>query len=306
MSFAEQERALFDLLFDRDIRENFCRSSVAALAPYDLSDQELADFKEIRTDAMELDASMRAYLILTQICRQLPMTFALAASLDGGVDVLKRLVNVKTMTCDPLERVAVFGCQLQEYLGGLRFDVEKEQAIITAILEAELALVWTATMLRRQALAGHHFAGNTGVMLPADWTDQPIKLAAYVSVSLLPLPYAELKSGLCPCEDEALWARLTKAQMTAGARRGLFAGEQPKLFIARAYISRFSRFDPVVDYQTVELSEGFATLFQYINDGASAGRILAGLAAAGMAGHQLAGVRSGFEQLLAHGMLEFV
>ena len=67
MSFQEQERALFDLLFDRSLRENFCKNSIVAFSEYALDDHELDDFKEIRPDAIELDASMRTYLILTQI-----------------------------------------------------------------------------------------------------------------------------------------------------------------------------------------------------------------------------------------------
>ena len=44
MSFEEQERALFDLLFDNVIRQQFCKDPVAALIDYDLDEAEIADF----------------------------------------------------------------------------------------------------------------------------------------------------------------------------------------------------------------------------------------------------------------------
>jgi hypothetical protein len=44
MSFFEQERALFDLLFDTPLREKFIKNSTTALSDYSLSAEELADF----------------------------------------------------------------------------------------------------------------------------------------------------------------------------------------------------------------------------------------------------------------------
>jgi len=117
MSFREQERALFDLLFDQSLRENFCKDSTNAFSDYELDDDELNDFKEIRPGALELDASMRGYLILTHICRQFPVTFSLVSSLQNGIDLLQGLINLQTMRCHPTERATVFASQKLIYEG---------------------------------------------------------------------------------------------------------------------------------------------------------------------------------------------
>ena len=48
MSFAEQERALFDLLFDTALRERFIKNDSIALTEYQLTTEELADFAVIK------------------------------------------------------------------------------------------------------------------------------------------------------------------------------------------------------------------------------------------------------------------
>ena len=57
MSFIEQERALFDLLFNAELREAFLSKRCAALSSYALTPQELADFEMIRPDACLLYTS---------------------------------------------------------------------------------------------------------------------------------------------------------------------------------------------------------------------------------------------------------
>lgn len=96
MSFEEQERALFDLLFDNVIRQQFCKDPVAALIDYDLDEAEIADFDEIRPDALVLDAKMRRNLLLTHICRAFPISFAIVSSLNDGRSLLKSLVEVSS------------------------------------------------------------------------------------------------------------------------------------------------------------------------------------------------------------------
>ena len=304
MSFQEQERALFDLLFDRSLRENFCKNSTVAFSEYALDDRELDDFKEIRPDAIELDASMRTYLILTQICRQYPITFCLVSSLQNGINLLKELINLQTMRCHPAERATVFGSQLREQLSSCKFDSEKEQAIITAILEAELGMAWTSATLKRQVLAGETPSDSVG-QICTDWLDKPIKLAAYVSAAIIPQSYVKLKETLCPCEDTALWAHLSKTTLSASLRKKTLANEDPKLFITQAHVSTFSRCEPTVDHHTAELTEGFAPLFQHINGSMSIAQILGHLRQAGAPEEILQGVQTGFQQILTTGMLEF-
>lgn len=303
MSFLEQERALFDLLFDRSLRENFCKDSTTAFAGYELDGHELNDFKENRPDAIELDASMRTYLILTQICRQFPITFSLVSSLQNGINLLEDLVNLQTMRCHPAERATVFGSQLLEQLSSCKFDSEKEQSIITAILEAELGMAWTSATLKRQVLAGET-PSECVSQTCTDWLDKPVKLAAYVSAAIIPQSYVKLKGTLCPCEDTVLWAHLGKTPLSASRRKKILANEEPKLFITRAHVSKLSRCEPTVDHQTAELTEGFAPLFQHVNGSMSIAQILEHLRHAGATEEIRQGVEAGFHQLLTNGMLE--
>ena len=304
MSFEEQERALFDLLFDRSLRENFCQDSTAALAAYELNESEINDFREIRSDAIELDASMRTYLILTHICRQFPITFSLVSSLHNGIKLLKELINLQTMRCHPAERATVFGTQLREQLGSCKFDSDREQTMITAILEAELGMALTSATLKRQVLEGESPSESVGQSC-ANWLDKPVKLAAYISAAIIPQSYVKLKNLLCPCEDSGLWTHLSKTPLSASLRRKALENEEPKLFITRAHVSKMSRCEPTVDHQTAELTEGFAPLFQHVDGSSSIAQMLAHLKQAGASQQILEGVQTGFRQLLTSEMLEF-
>jgi hypothetical protein len=307
LSIQEQERALFDLLFDQSLRDNFCKNSATAFSEYELDDHELNDFKEIRPDAIEVDASMRAYLILTQICRQFPVSFSLVSSLQNGVKLLQGLINLQTMRCHSTERATVFASQLREQLPTCKFDSDKELSMITAILEAELGMAWTSATLKQKVLEGESPSDNMPVNLKPeneDCLNRPIKLAAYVSVAIIPQSYIRLKERLCPCEDTALWAHLSKTHLSASLRIKILANEDPKLFITKAHVSTLSRCEPTVDHQTAELTEGFAPLFQHVNGSMSITQILDHLRQAGAPGEILQGVQAGFQQLLTSEMIE--
>ena len=137
MSFLEQERALFDLLYDNDVRESFCKGSIAALKQYDLSDEELKDFSVIRTDALQLDARIRADLLLSHFCRAFPVSFSLIASLDDGLGFLKSLIDIETMRTEVLDRTTTLGKRIGQSLTSFKFHSTDEQAKVSAILEAE-------------------------------------------------------------------------------------------------------------------------------------------------------------------------
>ncbi len=304
MSFQEQERALFDLLFDRTLRKNFCENPGAAFSNYALEAHELDDFRTIRSDAIELDASMRTYLILTQICREFPLTFSLISSLEGGKNLLQELINLHTMRRHPRERAAAYGSQLRERLLACQFDSGTEQVTMTAILEAELGMVWTATTLKQKILEGEGSAANISPEESNNSLDRPVKLAAYVSATMVPQSYVQLKAALCPGADTALWAHISKQPLSASLRKKTLAQEDPRLFVTRAHVSKFSRCEPTVDHQTAELAEGFAPLFQHVNGSMSIARISNHLQQAGAPEEILRSVRAGFQQLLTNGMLE--
>lgn len=308
MSFAEQERVLFDLLFDKSLREHFQEVSTDALSKYDLDENELADFKTVRADALGLDASMRVYLILTQICRRFPLAFSLVSSLDNGLELLQDLVNIETMQGHIMERATAFGKQLRQNLQTYAGDATEKKKI-GMILDAELGMEWSRVILKRAALAGKFTKtpNDTATELSADWSSKPINCAAYVNISLLPQGYSVLKQAICPFAEDALWAHLSKNPMTGASRNKILSTEaEEKLLITRAYISRFSIFEPTISYKTIELSAGFSSLLEHVDGVNSVATILAQLQKIGAPETVLDSVRSGFESLLVHGMLKVV
>jgi len=304
VSFEEQERALFDLLFDRTLRKSFCKDSIAALYQYNLDEDERNDFFEIRPDALELDANIRTGLLLSHFCRAFPISFSIISSFTGGLDILKELVDTQTMKTSTVERSTMYGGRLREYLNTFSFDTSDEQAKVSAILEAELGMAWTSASLKRELL--DNGMPSIKPSLPVqDWSRDTIKLSPYVCVVIIPGPYMELKNSFCSSSDCELWRSLSKTPLSASRRRKILENNDPKLFVARAHVSHVSRCEPTVDQKTVELSEGFASLFQHVNGTTSVEQILSQLKQIGAPEQMLQSVKSAFKQLLESGMLEF-
>lgn len=303
MSFAEQERALFDLLFDSDLRENFCKDATEALTAYELSELELADFAVIRADALVLDAKMRRNILLGHICRAYPVSFAIVSSLADGTALLKKLIDTTTMRTPSLQRPTLFGTRLRDELATYAFDIPAQQPLIIAILEAELAMAWTGTSLKREVLDTGQAPAEL-IPVPTEWSSKAVKLAAFVGAAVIPYSYAELKRAFCAVADTELWTHLGHSPVSKALRKKTLAKEDPRLLVMRARINHMSHCEPTVDHQTIELSEGFAPLFQHVNGTASVDQILAQLKQAGAPGQILLGVHAGFQQLLEKGMLE--
>jgi len=81
MSFIEQERAMFDLLFDTELRSAFNSNNSNTFSEYDLSAKEISDFDVIRKDALEIDAKMRVSMVLSYLCKQYPLSCSVVSSL---------------------------------------------------------------------------------------------------------------------------------------------------------------------------------------------------------------------------------
>ena len=152
MSFQEQERALFDLLFDADLRNRFCVDGSAALAGYRLSQEEQHDFSTILPNGLQIDAQQRRDHILQQYSLQLPAAFALLVALPGGRGLLERLVNTNTMRAPADERCSRFAQQLRETLQSQRsaviFESPQQQTVIGALVDAECTLAWSSAALK--------------------------------------------------------------------------------------------------------------------------------------------------------------
>ena len=302
MSFEQQEKVLLDLLFDHSIRENFRNDIEATLAKYDLNENEINDFKTIRPDALEIDANMRTNLFIAHICRSFPVTFSIVSSFNNGIELLKKLVDAELMHTPPIERTTVYGTRLREQLVTLKFNNPNEQRIINAILEAELGMAWTAATLK-QVVLEKGLADDIQQGDKSNWSSRPIKLASYVSAAMLPQPYTKLKQKLCPKTKCDLWTEISKTPVNADKRSKVLQQEDPRLLIARAQVNHLSQCEPSIDHQTIELSEGFAHLFQHVNGTASIDQILAAFSQAGAPAPLLQSVKTGFKELFDKGML---
>ncbi len=303
MSFPEQERALFDLLFDRDVRDRFCEDRYAALANYDLEKDEKADFSVLRVDALEVDANIRVNLVMSQLCRSYPISFSIMSSVNGGIELLKSLVDVTTMRAPYVDRPVIFGKRLGEKLSQPAFHSNAEKQLLSVIFQLELGMAWTASSLKHVVIENGEQTYSTMSSLPDDWADRPVRLAEYVTAGLVPLSYKKIKRRLCPVSDNELWRFLTRTPTSVATLSSLLSKQDPRLLISRAKIEHMSLCEPTVTYQTTELSEGFAPLFQYINGSVSVNALLGNLKEAGADGNLLNSVKSGFEQLLLNGML---
>lgn len=301
MSFAAQEQALLDLLFDRDRRAAFRRDPAAALAAYELSEDERQDFSSIRLDALEMDAAARVNFILAQYCRSFPLSFSLVSSLPEVLERLRRLVDASLIRTPPDQRLGQFGLRLRD---GLQAEANlgnaREKALVMSIVEAELGMAWTAQQARQSAAP----AGQGG--LPPDWLQRPLRLAPCTSAAVLPRPYPELKAALCPVTGAELWRRLTREPLLPAQRQQLLSRLDLRLLVARAIVQTPVACEPVVEHVTVELGEGFARLLPHLDGRHSVSTLLAQLRSAGADDSVLTGVMAGFRQLWQNGMVEAV
>ena len=303
MSFEQQERVMFDLLFDSELRDQFCVDQTKALSDYDLDEIEHNDFKTIRPDALQLDAAMRADLMLLHLCKSFPISFSITSSLTNGINELKQLIDTTTMRSLPIERATVFGNRLREEYASFSFASVQEQEKASSILEVELGMAWTSASLKHVVLKNGPLPDTNGE-IGNDWLNKPTKLADYVSAAIIPQSYVQLKKSTCSVADDCLWRQLNKTPLSVSLRKRTLEIEDPRLLVTRATISRPSKCEPAVDFKTVELSEGFASLFQHVNGTMSVAQILAQLKQIGASKQILEGVQSAFKQLLDTRMLE--
>ncbi len=302
MSFAEQERALFDLLFDRPLREHFLADSTAALGKYELDAQELADFRSIRPAALAIDARMRVYMVLSQLCRELPLSFALATSLPGAGERLRSMVDLELMQVPVAARAQVFAARISDWIADSTLDTPGETAMLQALVGAERSMVsLTATL---------HGAGSTGAdmeemhcAVPQEWLDRPAGFAAHVAAVIIPKSYSALKNAWCPHSDEELWSYLDQHPLSAADRQSALSDAAPRLLIVRATSSHPHRCVAKISRRIVELSDGFAPLMRYIDGRNCVADILQQLRHSGAAPEMVAGVQEGFRQLCAAGMI---
>ncbi|NRB40212.1 MAG: hypothetical protein HRU20_17395 [Pseudomonadales bacterium] len=308
MSFKEQERALFDLLFDESLRQQFKRDKKQALKNYDLSPAELHDFSAIRCDALSMDADMRKQLLLSQFSNLLPLSFSLVSSLPDGITLLQGLIDSRVMKSSSAQRLVLFTQKLcHEVESGFSSDFNSalEKQNLLNIIATELAMAISAADLKQDLLAESH---QTQIPIyyeeeHENWQNKPLQLAQYVSANTINQPYSQLKKKLCPKNGTALWRHLKDHPLPVFLREESMAIDDGRLLVSKACVTEDSSLDPVVDHITVELVMGFAPMFQYIDGTMSVLTMLKHLVDAGAPETLLNSVKSGFYQLLQCGML---
>lgn len=303
MSLVVQEQVLFELLFDRALRERFVKEGVAALSGRELDDDDRLDFSAIRPEALTLDATMRAGFILSQFCRSYPLSFSLVSSLPQGLELLRQLIDVQTMRAAPLQRLVTFGTRLKEQVQQQPFASARERALVISVLDAEIGMAWTSAALKAELVNGKSVPDEVDV--PEDWLQRPAAIAPFVSAAVIPSSHAALKGELCVATGASLWRQLSRQPLSATERQRVLQKNDPRILVARAVVAEPSRCEPVTEHRTVELSEGFASLLGHVNGSVSIADILQQLGQAGAGEALLASVQEGFRQLAQQGMLIF-
>ena len=304
MSFVEQERALFDLLFNKELRDAFISDGNASLNAYDLDQNELGDFKVIRPDGLELDGNIRTNLVLSQVCRIYPVSFSLLSAIPGGFEQLRNLVNPKLMKVPYTDRGSYFGESLLSKASIFNITDEENQNKIFAYVTSERGMAISSSMLKEEVINGGNCierVDNVG----DKQMEQSVKLAPFVSASLLPNSYMTIKKDICKVSESSLWRHLGKTPLDKDEFDRVLNNDNPRLFVTRAYVKSHSKFDPVIDQKTIELPEGFSFLFQFVDGNFSINHILEQMRQTGAEEKMLKSIRSAFLQLIDLGMLIF-
>jgi hypothetical protein len=254
----------------------------------------------INPHGLALDARVRVDLILAQWCRSFPLTFSLLSSISGGLVLVKRLVDSQTMHQAPNDRLIFFGTRLRQALIEKPLVALEELSLVVAILDAELGMVSTSRLLKHSILSEQYQAP---VLSSEDWLHKKITLAAYISAAMLPLSYPQLKQALCPYLGAELWRHLNKTPLSAIARQDLWKKSDNRLLVAQAKVAVMSVCEPTIEHQTIELAEGFASLFEYVNGTMSVQQILQQLQHMGAPESLLQSIKQGFKLLWDRGMV---
>lgn len=301
MSFIEQERAMRDLLFDAGLREQFSAQGVAALSAYQLSDEEQSDFLSIRIDALKIDAGMRVFMLLSQLAAEMPVSIVIMSAFEKGIEAVKAMVNIELIKTPTYERGALLGTEIRDWLADRAMPDQKLQSMLLAYVGAEIAVNWSRSGLQKAIMKQEYIAQDISE-IPGDWKQKPIELVQYVSAVIVPRSYDGIKKMLCRAAGDQLWSHTSKNPLALEQLQTLLGDEDPRLLVSRAIATQQAVIDPGVGIQTIELSEGFASLMQYINGQYSTDFILQQLNAAGAPDQMLQGVEAGFLELLKTGM----
>lgn len=303
MSFQEQERALFDLLFEAGLRQRFTDDKTSVLMAYELENHERQELLTLCPKRLHADATMRRNLLLSQFGKSYPLSYALLSALEEGLQSCERWINADAMRQAPLQRAVSFGQAMRLWLQNYAWPDNETQQTALRIQEAELSLCWTLAQ-RHEASLGTQAPIHQDAVLPNNWLLQPIRIAPYVNAALLPGSYQSLLEAFCPAPHGQLLRHLKDQPWTLQQLSNHWQNTPLELLVARAVINHASAIDPGMHHLSLQLSEGFAPLFQHINGHNSTQAILDGLAQSGAPESLLASIQRGFAELLRLKMIK--
>ncbi len=290
-----------DLLFDQTLRERFAKQGVQALSAFELTEEEKNDFLTIRVKALNVDAGMRVFMLLSQMANELPVSVVIMSAFDGGIAKLKQMVDVELVETPFYERSALLGTRIRDWLVEQTLEDQKLLAMLLAYVGAEIAVNWSRAGLQK-AVMNNEYAAAGNSEIESDWKQKPITLVQYVSAVIVPKSYSEIKNALCRDCGDQVWSTVSKRPVALSILSQLLSEEDPRLVVTRALISQQDVIDPSVAVQTIELSEGFSSLLQYVNGQHSTDFILQQLKTAGAPDEMLQGVEEGFFELIRSGI----
>jgi hypothetical protein len=303
MSFQTQEQALFDLLFDEDFLQEFIDDKQGALELYGLTAEEIADFAVIRTDSLKLESAMRKKMLLGQMVKHLPLSFALMSSFTNGLDICQSIIKPYLVQMNGYERLAVFIKQLLLHLEELNYIHENDRFFVEQVVKLEAAMMQQAEQRYKTSPQAESEAMVS--ITKADFTKK-IQWSAFTSAHSLPLAYSLLQEKLCQNLSGAdLWQKLQNEPLQIEDRMQLILNLQPKLLITKPVVSFSSETDSEISFKTVELIEGFEPLLKSINGRNSINDLLNLYKNAGADADTLEHIRQGICVLYENNLLRF-
>jgi len=297
MSLAIQEHVMLSLLFDKKLREAFCKNKKTALLNVGLDDEELNDFMDIDIHGLMFDASLRVDLILSQMAKQLPMTFTLFSSFDRGLLLLQELIDIDFILTPTHQRLSCVVGKIEMLFSRVSFISQADYSFCISLFHCEKNRLLSAEKIRRPDAmpsdrASGLIAGN-------------IRLSHDVSIALLPLSFSTLENRL-QCCDVQLWRKISADPFTQQQRLDLQLQRDPRLLLTKAVLSYSSIIEKIVEYKTIELPEGFASLMPYVNGDNNVEFILEQLKQAGADQPLIKVINQHFLQLIKEGYIELV
>jgi hypothetical protein len=305
VGLAEQERALFALVFDPSAREDFLADPRGALARLGVPAHEHEDFLSLSRFGLQVDARDREVVVLGRLARSFPLTISAVSAFDEGLARVRALVGVGHFAVPADERPARFGAALLACVSDLDGPTVAERGLLLAVARWEATLAHLGASARAAARQGEQKPEPASTDAPpADWEDRPLALAPYLAVVRMPVSLSELTRALLPCRAEALWAHVRQSPLPRDrVRRAAASKGEGWIALGRAVVVHASTTDAEVIHRTVELAAGFEAFLARIDGRRTARTLLQAFVSAGAPPRLVEGVRAGLLRLVREDML---